>query len=130
MALAWKAEWFSGWMASDDPTPVTGPEMSAEALMPVACAGVGLFAITRALPTFSRFIFLLLVGDTSLDAMWTADWKASLISEGLLLAWGLWLLTGNRGLVRLLVWARTAGRNSSLPTTNLEPPKQSSPDVE
>lgn len=128
MALAWKAQLFSGWMATDDPTPVTGPELSAESLMPVACAGVGLFAITRALPTFSRFVALLLAGETTLDEMLTADWKASLLSEGLLLAWGLWLLAGNRGLVRLLVWARSAGSDSSSPTP-LEPPKQSSPDA-
>lgn len=128
MALAWRAQWFTGWMATDDPTPVTGPELSAEALMPVACAGVGLFAITRALPTFSRFVAYLLVGETTFDEMLTADWKASLLSEGLLLAWGLWLLAGNRGLVRLLVWARSAGSDPSS-TTPVEPPKQTSPDA-
>jgi hypothetical protein len=34
MALAWKSELISRWMAAEDQTPVTGPELSAEALMP------------------------------------------------------------------------------------------------
>ncbi len=93
MALAWKARMFSTWMAPDDPAPVTGPELSAEALMPVACAGVGLFAVTRALPTFARAFALLLSTDTSLGWMMADDeWKASLMSDALLAAWGLWLI--------------------------------------
>ena len=110
MALGWKARMFSTWMASDDPTPVTGPELSTEALMPVACAGVGLFAITRALPTFARVFALLLSTETSLgEIMADNEWKTSLIADALLAAWGLWLIVGNRGFVRLLMRARPAG---------------------
>jgi len=121
MALTWKAPLFSAWMASDDSTPVTRPELSAEALMPVACAGVGLYAITRALPTFTRAVVLMLSTDTTLDGiLGDDDWKVSLLADGLLAAWGLWLMLGNRGLVRLLMWARSA-RSPTLPP---EPPQQ------
>jgi hypothetical protein len=46
------------------------------------------------------------------------DWKVSLLTDTLLAAWGLWLMLGNRGLVRVLMRARSPG--SSAP---VEPPQ-------
>ena len=110
-------------MASDDPSPVTGPELSAEALMPVACTGVGLFAVTRALPTFFRFIAALASGETTPGEVWAdVEWKVSLGADALLMAWGLWLVLGGRGLVRIVAWARSARKESPQPNFDNPPP--------
>ena len=109
MTLGWKAELVARWMATDDPEPVSGPEMSADALLPVACTGVGLFAVTRALPTFFRLAAIVATNQSTVGEIWgDDDWKISLLADGLLLAWGVWLVFGNRGLIRIVRWARSA----------------------
>ncbi|MBI3862023.1 MAG: hypothetical protein HY290_09010 [Planctomycetia bacterium] len=109
MGISWKAEAISHLMAADDPAPVTGPEFSAAALMPVACAGVGMFAITSAMPNFLRVMTAVVFTDSTLREYWDDDdWRTSLISDGLLFAWGIWLTFGSRGLIRLILWARSA----------------------
>jgi hypothetical protein len=111
MALGWKADAISRWMASDDPNPVTGPDLSADALMPVACAGVGLFAVSRTLPTFFRLAAVLVTGQMTAGEIWADnEWNVSIIADSLLLAWGLWLILGARGLMRVVSWARSAGK--------------------
>ena len=123
MLLWWNAEAISRWMAPEDPAPVTGPELSAEALMPVASVGVGLFAITRALPTFFRFLSTIMLTPSTLSEILSdGEWKASLAADALLMAWGVWLIFGNRGLVRILKWARTAGKDFSPATSNYPSP--------
>lgn len=128
MALAWKARTISRWMASDDPAPVTGPELSAAALMPVACAGVGLYAVTHALPTFFRMIGGMTSGEFTWSDYWNDEaWRSSLISDGLLLAWGIWLTFGSRGLVRLILWAQSAAKNESSPEETMPSSSPSPP---
>jgi hypothetical protein len=125
MALWWNAEAISRWMAPEDPSPVTGPEMSSEALMPVACTGVGLYAVTRALPTFFRFFTTLLFTPSSLDdILGDSEWKTSLVAEALLMAWGIWLIFGSRGLIRMARWARTAGKDLPPGSPGSPPPEQ------
>jgi hypothetical protein len=127
MALGWQAEALARWAASDDPAPVSGPDISSEALMPVACAGVGLFAITRALPTFFRFVSTIVFTPSALnEVLGDNEWKTSLGADALLLAWGLWLIFGNRGLFRIVKWARSGGKEP-LPSNsgNPSPPDSS-----
>jgi hypothetical protein len=130
MTLWWNADAISRWMAPEDSVPVTGPELSADALMSVASLGVGLFAITRAAPTFFRFATSVALTQTSLDDFWRDDeWKVALASDALLTAWGAWLIFGNRGLVRIVKWARIAGKEppqtGSESTTNRTlPPRE------
>jgi hypothetical protein len=38
------------------------------------------------------------------------EWNVSIIADSLLLAWGLWLILGARGLMRVVSWARSAGK--------------------
>jgi len=130
MVLWWNAEAISRWMAPEDSAPVTGPELSAEALMPVASMGVGLFAVTRAVPTFFRFATSVALTETTLGDFWNDDsWRVSLASDALLMAWGVWLVFGNRGLVRIVKWARTAGKEplqtgSDSTTSQILPPRK------
>ena len=87
---------------------MTGPEMSADALMPVGCMVAGLFALSRALPTFFRLVSMITLTPTTFGETWDDDeWKISLGADLLLAAWGLWLMFGNRGLIRIVRWART-----------------------
>jgi hypothetical protein len=123
MGLWWNAEAISQWMGPEDPEPVTGPELSAEALMPVASMGVGLFAITRAAPTFFRLVTSVALTPTTLGDSWNNDWKVALASDALLMAWGVWLVLGSRGLVRIVKWARTAGKVSPKTVSTSPPPE-------
>jgi hypothetical protein len=120
MALGWKSNVFARWMASDDPAPVAGPELSAEALLPVASTAVGLYAVTRALPTFLRLAAVSVSGQSTLREIWAdGEWKVNLISDFLLLAWGVWLIFGTRGLIHIVTWARSAA-------PRIEPPNGAS----
>jgi len=126
MALGWKAEMISRWMAPDDRARVTGPEISSAALMPVACIGVGLFAVTQAASTFFRFFAQIALRESMLGEAWESDdWKISLVSAAMLLAWGIWLMFGNRGLVCLVKWARSVGKESPIEVSGESTP----PDV-
>jgi len=130
MALGWQAETISRWMASDDPAHVTGPELSADALMTVACTGVGLYAVTRTLPTFFRLVAILASSQSTLGEIWADNaWKISFGADGLLLAWGVWLVLGGRGLARIVKWARSAGKDQQPANSgNPSPPDSLQPE--
>jgi hypothetical protein len=126
MALAWKADVISHWMATDDPAPVTGPELSTQALLPVACVAVGLFTIVRALPTIWRLLAGIVYFESSFSEYWADDeWKVSLTSDVIMLALGAWLTFGSREFVRLIMCARSGGSQVTRPTDD-SPPLQAS----
>jgi hypothetical protein len=64
--------------------------------------------------------------ESRLDDFWNDDnWKVDLTSDGLMLAFGVWLTFGSRGIVRLILWARSAAKPA--PSAADEPPQSSLP---
>lgn len=111
-------------MVDESDEPVTRGDLNESRILSTVCAVLGLIVVVRA----GRFFVYLLcewaVSDQSWTAWWRSfGWKAELYGGLVELAFGLWLLFGSSGLVKLVRWARSAqtsgdGRNSEPETPN------------
>lgn len=112
--------WFKGSalaarMVSDDPTPVTRPDMTQQAVLAVALTAVGVFALISVVrPMATSIIHMSLAEETWASPRWQADFWSSMIG----LALAIWLIFGSRGIARFVLWVRTAGVNSGGESTD------------
>ena len=109
LLLWFQASTLAARMVSDDPTPVTRPDITEEAVLAVALAAVGVFALIRVVQSLAtRIIGMSLAEETWASPRWQADFWSSMIG----LALAIWLIFGSRGIARFVLWVRTAGVNS------------------
>lgn len=112
--------WFKGStlaarMVSDDPTPVTRPDMTQEAVLAVALTAVGVFSLISVVrPMATSIISMSLAEETWTSPRWQAVFWSSMIG----LALAIWLIFGSRGIARFVLWVRTAGVNSGRESTD------------
>jgi hypothetical protein len=79
--------------------------------LPVGCSLLGLWLLSLAIPGLIRYLIILYIGHrTTEDISYDGGIYATLIYYIVQVGIGLWLVFGARGLKRLLVWARHAGR--------------------
>lgn len=117
LVLWFKAGTLAARMVSDDPTPVTRPEMTQEAVLAIALTAVGAFALISVLrPMATSIISMSLAEETWASPRWQAVFWSSLIG----LALAIWLIFGSRGIARFVLWVRTAGVNSGDESTDAE----------
>lgn len=110
--LWFRAASLAGRMVTDDPAPATRADITAEGVMAVAFAAVGVFVVTRVLPGIAWGLYQR-VGDPrpvggrgSQPALWP-----NAIGLGL----GLWLLLGSRGIAEVVRRLRRAGQKPDEP---------------
>lgn len=99
----------AGRMVSDDPTPVTREDISAESVMSIAFAAVGVFVLVPVLRGLAGSLVGLVRGDHTLSDWADASWHRNLWSSIVGLAFALWLILGSRGIVKVIRRYRTAG---------------------
>lgn len=97
-------------MVSDDPTPVTTFSIDVQDIMMVAFSTAGVFILVDGVRDFVAIVYLAHDADFTAREFWYNHntWSA-LIELGL----ALWLVLGSRGIVRLIHWLRTAGKQNA-----------------
>ncbi len=117
LVLWFKAGALAARMVSDDPAPVTRPDLTQEAVLAIALTAVGAFALISVLrPMATSIIHMSLVEETWASPRWQGVFWSSMIG----LALSMWLIFGSRGIARFVLWVRTAGVQSGGESTDAE----------
>jgi hypothetical protein len=106
LVLWFKAEWTARRMVSHESTPVAGSNITQADVMAVAFCAVGVFTLIPALQSVARQIAGLVMGTYRSPSEVLGS--PSFWSSVLVLAVSLWLIVGSHGVVRLVLWARSA----------------------
>jgi len=109
MFLWFKASWLADRMVSDDPTPVTRPDMTQQTFLAVACAAIGIFTIIPVLRNLVGNFVIIIAGENRFSVYWkSVDWQSNFWSNIVGLAFSIWLMLGSRGIARFVLWLRSA----------------------
>lgn len=105
-------------MVSDDPTPVTRPDLTRDDVLAIAFTATGVFTLVPVLRELAGSVIPMVRGDYPSSQWWSnAGWQASFWSSIVGLAWSLWLIFGARSIARFVRWARdVAPRKDDHPT--------------
>jgi len=108
----------ASWMVSDDPAPVTRPDIAQADIMAVAFSAIGVFTLLPSLRSLAGSLMILVQGPEVYPGGWAnRNFQSSFWPATIGLALSLWLILTPRGMVRLVLWARGAvGRRSYEPT--------------
>ena len=98
-------------MVSDDPTPVTRPDIDPKRCLSIATAMIGMYYLLPALgDLFSRMYMALDSIYHSSEWRYLPEWRQGLWSDVFELAMCVWFVMGAGGMARFILWSRTAGR--------------------
>ncbi len=92
-------------MVSDDPAPVTRPDMNVQDVLAVAFMTVGVYLLIPLVRSLTRNIYEMALGEYSFKR-WLLSGSTLSLFVGFALS--IWLILGSRGIVRVVLWAREA----------------------
>ena len=115
-----KADWIATRMIDDDPSWVRDRPVKLPDVMLVAFSTAGVFLLSRGIRDFAgvvgRYFW------HSYNPLWVDVWKApDTWSSVAQIAFAAWLMVGSRGLVRFILWLRTAGVLPGEDATQFDP---------
>lgn len=97
-------------MVSQDPAPVTSGKLTMSDIMLVAFATLGIFILVNGLKESVRLLLTGIWGTEPFRAQWNNGlWQAGFWAAVIQAALGAWLVFGSKGIVRFVIWLRTAG---------------------
>lgn len=106
-----RAETLAARMVSDDRAPVTGIGIDESGAMSVALTAIGVFILVPTLQGVARHLYFIWTGPyTVMEWLQSPEWQSSFWSSLFALVLALWLMLGSRGIVRAILWLRSAGR--------------------
>jgi hypothetical protein len=109
-------------MVKSDDTAIVFPDLTQSSAMVVAFTAIGVFTLVPALKDLANLTMLYMENNSTQPQLWNnADTGTQLASFIIELLLSLWLIFGSRGIVRLVLWARTAATKHQTPAPPSSP---------